>query len=189
MELLLNYLHSVHPMSPELREHLQMTVRIRELKPKEYLLKAGHICNHIYFIERGLLRCYYERANEEVSAWFMPEGNMVVAIESFYDRVKSHQYIQALEPCKLWYVHYDELYYIYRHYPEFNWTGRELTQRYHVLWEKLVINLRRRSAVEKYQWMMDNHPEIIQRVQAKHIATFLDVSEVRLSVIKSQAYR
>ncbi|OJW00144.1 MAG: hypothetical protein BGO52_03390 [Sphingobacteriales bacterium 44-61] len=91
MELLLNCLHSVHPMSAKLREHLQMTVCIRELKPREYLQKAGHICNHICFIEQGLLRCYYERANEEVSAWFMPEGNMVVAIESFYDRVKSHQ--------------------------------------------------------------------------------------------------
>ena len=184
MERLLQFLQSVHPMSPELIEYLAGAIQMKELCKKEILLKAGHICRNIYFIEKGLLRCFYIKGNNEVCSWFMKEMDVIVSIESFYLRTTSYESIQALEDCVLYYISYEDLYHMYRTYPEFNWTGRELTQNYYILWAKQLYGIRMQQAPERYLWLLENHPDLILRVAAKYLASWLGITEVMLSKIK-----
>ncbi len=186
MELLLQFLSNVHPMSEGLLEYLIEHVRVKELAKKEMLLKAGHICRHMYFIERGLLRCFYHKGNAEVSSWFMKEGDLVVSIESFYGQKESYESIQALEDCTLYYVDYQELHHIYRTFPEFNFIGRELTQHYHILWTQQLFGLRMQTSQERYDWLLQHHTELLLRVHAKHLATYLGITEVTLSKIRGR---
>lgn len=186
MEQLLFFLQSVHPLSAELIEHLRLTVKWRDLRKKDFLLKAGHICREIHFIEKGLLRCYYEKGDQQVCSWFMKEGDIIVSIESFYVRKVSYESIQALEDCQLFYISYEELYHIYRCYPEFNWISRELTQQYYILWAKQLYGLRMQSAQERYDWLLANFPELVLRVPAKYLASWLGIGEAHLSVVKGR---
>lgn len=186
MELLLSFLGNIHPLTPALVEHLKLTVKWRELRKKDYLLKAGHICHDIHFIEKGLLRCFYEKGEQEVCSWFMKEGDVIVSIESFYERKVSYESIQALEDCTLFYISFEELYNIYRHFHEFNWISRELTQRYYILWAKQLYGIRMQSSQERYDWLMENFPELVLRVPAKYIASWLGMGEAHLSVVKGR---
>lgn len=186
MELLLQFLSAVHPLSPGLQGYLASVIQYRELSKKDYLLKAGHVCRDIYFIESGLLRCYYTKGDIEICSWFMKELDVIVSIESFYGRTPSHENIQALEDCTLYYISYEQLYHAYREYPEFNWVGRELTQNYYRLWAKQLYGLRMQQAPERYAWLLEQHPELIQRVPAKYLASWLGITEVMLSVIKGK---
>lgn len=43
MEVLLQFLQSIHPMSDELKEHLSVILKTKTLVKKEFLLKAGHV--------------------------------------------------------------------------------------------------------------------------------------------------
>src|SRR6266496_5247479 len=83
MEKLLLYLNSIHPLSSALIEHLQAILKMKELPKKAYLLKQGSACTNISFIERGLLRCYYEKDDKEVCSWFMKEGDVIISVESY----------------------------------------------------------------------------------------------------------
>ncbi|MDP4265053.1 MAG: cyclic nucleotide-binding domain-containing protein [Bacteroidota bacterium] len=186
MEELLAFLNSVFPLSDALTEHLSLTVKVRELRKKEILLRAGHICRDIHFIARGLLRCYYEKGEQEVCSWFMKEGDVIVSIESFFERKVSYESIQALEDCVLFYINYDELYHIYQTYPEFNWISRELTQHYYILWAKQLYGLRMQSAQERYDWLLANFPELALRVPAKYVASWLGINEAHFSVVKGR---
>ena len=87
MKELLLYLNSIYPLSHGLEDHLTAILRLKELPRKTYLLKAGHVCRNICFIKSGLLRCFYLRDNNEVSSWFMKEGDVIVS-ESFFNRRK-----------------------------------------------------------------------------------------------------
>ena len=93
MEQLLRFLQSIHPLSVELQEHMQQILKPRELKRKEFLLKAGHVCREICFVDSGLLRCYYSQKGNETSSCFMKEGDLVVSIESFYRQQESYESI------------------------------------------------------------------------------------------------
>ncbi len=186
MERLLGFLNAVHPLSQGLIQHLQDIVRYREIKKGEFLLKAGHLCRDIHFIDAGLLRCFYRKKDLEVSSWFMKDGDVIVSVESFYQRKTSYEWIQALEDCRLYYISYEELYAIYKEYPEFNFVSRELTQHYYILWTQLLYALRMKTADEKYAWLLERFPDFILRIPAKHLASWLGISEYHFSHVKNK---
>lgn len=186
MELLVQFLESIHPLSDGLKDQLATIVRIKEMKKKDMLLRAGHICRNIYFIEEGLLRCYYSVGDTEVSSWFMKEGDVMVSIESFFQQKPSYESIQALEDCFLYYIEYKELQLLYKQFPEFNFTGRVLTEKYYTLWAQQLFALRMHSAMDRYNWLLNSFSELILRVPAKYIASYLGITEAHLSVIKGK---
>ena len=186
MNEILQFLQSINSLSPQLIEYLSRTLKYRELSKKEYLLKAGHISRNVCFIQQGLLRAFYTKGDKEVTSWFMKEGDISVSIESFYDQIVSYENIQALEDCVLYYLDHKELEYIYREFQEFNYIGRVLTIKYHKLWVKQLYSIRMQSACDRYRWLLENHPDLLIRVPAKYIASYLDITDVTLSMIKAK---
>jgi CRP-like cAMP-binding protein len=186
MEELLQLLNSIHTLSPPLRDHLISILKVKELKKKDFLLKSGQISSTVCFIQKGLLRCFYVKEDHEVSSWFMKEGDVIFSIESFYNQVESYESIQALEDCIVYYITFNELEYIYNTFAEFNYIGRVLTIKYHTLWARQLYSIRMRSAEERFEWLFENHADLLLRVPAKHLASYLDITEVTLSKIRSK---
>jgi CRP-like cAMP-binding protein len=184
MEKLLEYLNSVNPLSDELVNYLSLHLKTRKLLKKEFLLKAGHICREICFVEHGLLRCFYIKGEIEICSWFMKEGDVIISIESFFQQQPSYESIQAVEETTVHFIEYTELMFTYQHYPEFNITGRKLTEKYYQLWAQQLYALRMNHACERYKWLMENHNELILRVPAKYLASYLGITEGTLSTIK-----
>src|SRR5437868_3676657 len=103
MEELLKFLNSINPLSQHLIEYLARNLKTKNLRKKDFLLKKGHISRDIYFINKGLLRCFYIIDDKEVSSWFMKEGDIIVSVESFFRQIQSYEFIQALDHCVLYY--------------------------------------------------------------------------------------
>jgi CRP-like cAMP-binding protein len=184
VEQIFLFLNNVYPLSAGLQECLASRLQYKEIRRKDFLLKAGHVCRHIYFIQAGLMRCFYNKGSAEVCSWFMKECDIIVSIESFYRQVPSYESIQALEDCCLYYISYSDLDYMYKTYPEFNYIGRELTLNYFILWAQQLYGLRMQTSYERYHWLISNFPELVLRVPAKYIASYLSITEVTLSKIK-----
>jgi CRP-like cAMP-binding protein len=128
MESLLQYIHSIYPLSSELRENLVDNLKRKEFSRKEFLLDAGQVCRRIYFIEKGLLRCFYIKGAKEVCSWLMKEGDLVISVESFFKQRPSYESIQALEDCIIYSMEYEDLQEMYYKFPEFNFAGRKITE-------------------------------------------------------------
>ena len=184
MNQLLNYLSAIYPLSEELRVYLQAHIKQRAIAKKELLLKAGHICRNICFIEKGLLRCFYLKEGTEVSSWFMREGDVIISVESFFDQKPSYEAIQALEHTVVWYISFQELEFIYKNFMEFNYVGRVLVQHYYKLSEQRLYSMRLQTATERYHFLLQHFPEIIQRVSTADIASYLGITRETLSRIK-----
>jgi len=121
----------------------------------------------------------------EVCSWFMSEGDIIVSVESFFEQQKSYESIQALEDMVVYYISYQELEHIYRHYTEFNFIGRMLLQKYYKLSEQRLYSMRMQTAVQRYQFLLEHFPEIIKRVSTTDIASYLGITRETLSRIKS----
>jgi CRP-like cAMP-binding protein len=181
MNELLAYLWSIHPMSPELQAHLHSILRVQECKKKTLLLDIGQICRNIYFVESGLFRCYYLNKGKEVCSWFMKEGDVIASVGSFYSQKPGYERIQALEPCRVHYISYEELQEIYLRYPEFNFIGRVLTEKYYKLWDQRLHLLQMDRVKERYQYLLEHHPELERRVPRRDLASWLGVTLETLS--------
>lgn len=186
MQELLLYLNSIHPLTAELQEHLTLILKPKQFSKKDYLLKAGHICRNICFIKKGLMRCFYLKDQHEVCSWFMKEGDVIVSVESFFNQTESYEYIQAIENSEIYCINHQQLEYIYRAYPEFNFVSRILLQKYYTMSEQRLYSLRMQRSRERYDYLMQNHPELILRVPAKYIASYLGITEVTMSKVKAR---
>jgi len=186
MEQLLEFLNSVYPLSDDLVNYLMQNLQSKVFKKKEMLLEKGRICKNIFFIEKGLIRCFYLLNEKEVSSWFMKEGDVIISVESFFKQVPSYESIQALEDCTVYYISYEQLMHAYVTFVEFNFVGRILTEKYYTLCEQRLYSLRMHKAAERYNDLLQNDPEIIQRVPSKYIASYLGISLETLSRVKSK---
>jgi CRP-like cAMP-binding protein len=186
MNRLLTLLNSIYPLSQGIIEHLGHTIKTKTLCKKQYLLKAGHVSRQICFIEKGLLRCFYDQAEMEVSSWFMKEGDVIISVESFFKQKPSYESIQALDETVVHFIEYNELQFIYKNFLEFNYVARVLTENYYTLSEQRLYSLRMQRSLERYEHLLQNFPELILRVPSKYIASYLGISEETLSRIKAK---
>ena len=180
MDSLLNYVEAIYPLSNPLKIHLRKHIQSKRVLKNEFILKAGNVSKNIYFIERGLLRTFYLKKDLEISSWFMKEGDFIISVSSFLKQVTSNESIHALEDCLLYSLSYNELQNVYRIFPEFNFIGRVITEKYYALSEDRRSALKMMRANERYDYLMENHGELLQRVPLKYIASYLGVTEVTL---------
>ena len=181
MEELIQYLNRIYPVPDALREHLIRNLNSKTFFKKDFLLKSGHVSDKIFFIAKGLVRCFYEDHQKEVCSWFMKEGDCIISVESFFQQKPGYENIQALEDTETYYIDYTELQYIYQTFPEFNFIGRVLTETYYILSEQRLYSMRMHSASERYNFLMENLPELILRVPSKYLASYLGIAEETLS--------
>jgi CRP-like cAMP-binding protein len=187
MEEILAFLKSIYPLlSEECLTFLRSVVKKRILKRNEYVLLPGEVCRNLYFIKKGLMRCYYVLDGRELTDWVFSENAAVVSVDSFYDQVPSDEFVQALEPCELYYISFDNLELAYRCYVEFNFVGRVLTLKYLRIWHDLVRKIRALEAEERYNLLVKEQPELVLRVKQKVLATWLDMHPGTLSRLRSK---
>jgi CRP-like cAMP-binding protein len=186
MDELIAFLMAIYKLSPECLQYLEKVVKVRKVKKWEFLLKEGQTSRHMYFITKGLIRALVFKDGKEISSWFLKENDVIVSIQSFYDEKVSFEYIQALEDTEVYYISKADLDFIYDHYLEFNYVGRVLTTHYLIIWDQHKFSLIMDSAQQRYEWLLANHPELIKRVPAKYIASWLGLTEVTFSKMKNK---
>ncbi|OWP62271.1 Crp/Fnr family transcriptional regulator [Hymenobacter amundsenii] len=186
MESLLTACRAIHPLSPELEAELRRLVRPEIVPAHTNLLAPGSVAQRLYFLETGLLRSYYLKEGREVTSWFMPEGNFVVSILSFFSRQPSHEYLNALEDCRLWSLSHAQVQALYQQFPVFNFIGRVLTERYYVLSEQRALHLRMLPAAERYERLLQDFSDILQRVPLKLLASHLGLTAETLSRLRAR---
>ncbi len=186
MRELLQYFNTIYPLSSDLEQYLLSIFKVKELTKKSYILKQGQVCRNLYFIEKGLVRCFYIKDDKEVCSWFMKEGDLIISVESFFKQVISYENIQAIEDCLVYYIDYKDLQYMYRHFIDSNFLARVVTEKYYMLSEQRLFSIRMQRAQERYQYLIDNFPELIQRVPSKYIASYLSITEETLSRIRGK---
>lgn len=186
MEQLIALLNSIQPLSTALENHLRSILKPRHIKRKEVLLREGEIARQISFVEKGLFRSYYMLDDEEVSSWFMKENDIFVSVQSFFFQAPSYETIEALEDSIVWGISYDQLQYIYKHYPEFHVHRGTTLEKYYALAERRHYRTNRQPAYERYVSLIETEPELVHRVRSKHLASYLGLNKSTYSHQKAK---
>lgn len=116
----------------------------------------------------------------------MQAGDFVISIVSFFTRQPSAEYLELLEPTVVLSITYDQLQVLYRDFPEFNYTGRLLIEKYYVLSEQRATQLRSRTTTERYELLLYSFPTVFQRVAVQQIASHLGMAPETLSRLRNR---
>lgn len=184
---LIQFVQSVLPMSTGKAEQLVEKFKPKKIAKNAYLLKEGSVCNETHFIEKGIMRSYiYDVEGNDITTAFSSPKMHTSDFLSFFKRMPSKEYIQALTDCETWYITYDDMQANFHAMPEFREFGRlNIINQYGVLKERM-LSMIQQTAEQRYANLIHSNPEVIQHVPLKYIATYLGITDTSLSRIRKE---
>jgi CRP-like cAMP-binding protein len=148
-----------------------------ECKKNSKLLDEGQVCDHVWFIEKGLLRAYEKFKGKESCTWFMKENDIATAVSSFFTATPSPDVIEADEDCVLWRVSRKDLFEGFLQHPRLTLLTLLMIVRYYCQVYKWASFLRRGAQGELYADLEQNDPQLLQRVTKKDMVSFMGITE------------
>ncbi len=179
----LNYLH---PLNKGLQKFILNNSYPGKLNKGKYLLKAGDVCTHIYFVKSGLLRGFIQDEGKDITTWITAENDLVAGINSFFTQTEADENIQALEDCELIAFSFADLNRMYSRFPSFNVIARKLYQKNYIDAENRALIARLKSADKKYGHFLKSQSHLVNRVAIKYIASFLGIATETLSRLRQK---
>jgi hypothetical protein len=96
MEALINLIMQFGDLNKQQIEFLLSKVEMLEFKKDDYLSEAGKVPRYVAFVLEGVFRfCYYNNKGEEITNYFVDEGNFVVDNQKFESQIVASEYVQA----------------------------------------------------------------------------------------------
>lgn len=150
-----------------------------------FLIRAGDHSRHLYFIQSGLLRLYYTSAEgKERNKAFYGPGQVTGAVSAAITGTTAPFSIQALEPSLMVRANFDQLYRSSNDRPALSRLALTLLADAFIRNEQREAMLLTCAAEQRYQWLCDHEPELLERLPQFHIASYLGVDAVSLSRLK-----
>lgn len=187
MQNLFSHIRKYCQLSDESLHRLGSVLKPVELEKGSLLITEGKVCQHVYFLEQGCLRGFYNVDGREITYWFAFENNFVTSLLSFVTRLPGMENIQLLEDCKLWAIAYDDLQTLYQTHTDINTLGRIMNERYYVMLEERFVSNHFKEARDRYENLLARAPHILQRVPLGHVASYLGMTQETLSRIRSKS--
>jgi CRP-like cAMP-binding protein len=186
MQQLFAHLRKYHSLSPEAENALQDCFRQVVLPKNELLLAEGKICRHLYFLEQGALRGFYNLDGKEITYWFAFEEDFVTSFHSFTTQQPAVENIQLLEGSVLWSISKETLTDLFNRFHEIERLVRIAYEKYYIRLEERFVNAQFKTAAERYEQLMQQTPHILERVPLGQVASYLGISQETLSRIRSR---
>lgn len=160
-----------------------------EVPTKTVLLEEGKASQNYIFIEKGCVRLFFNNDGDDKTVQFFFENEGLTSFESFVNNSPSLFTIETIEPSIIYLLPkqyviqlLDEL----SHEPDFIQMIMKVSAIRQMHYINEFVSFIRDTPEARYQRLLAERPHIIQRVPQHYIASYLGVSTVHLSRIKSK---
>ncbi|MCC9044073.1 Crp/Fnr family transcriptional regulator [Myroides sp. M-43] len=177
---------NIYPLSKPAKDKL-IAIFTEITFPKNYLLSEYEKHeNYFYFIKSGLVRAYALQEDRELTFWFGTDGDPALSMYNYILNRPSYETIDLIEDSALYFTKNSQLEKLYTSDIEIaNW-GRKFAEIELLKTEERSITRQIKSAKERYNDLLENEPHLLNRVPLKYIASFLGITQVSLSRIRSE---
>ncbi|ANI88097.1 cyclic nucleotide-binding protein [Arachidicoccus ginsenosidimutans] len=160
-----------------------------ETPAKTILLREGEIARKLFLIEKGCVRVWFNNDGKDITFQFFFEHNTVSSIESFLKNIPSLVTLETIEPCVLWYIHkkdFNKIFEEIKNIPALREAFIDAIFERTFNYMKHFLSFIKDTPQQRYLNLINDNPQIIQRVPQHYIASYLGITKVHLSRIKSK---
>jgi CRP-like cAMP-binding protein len=150
----------------------------------DYLSEAGKTANAIFFIETGIVRVYTLHQGKEISMDFAFPGAFTTSYASFITRQPAAVNLQAITPVSGYAFYYPDLQQLYASSHQAEKIGRLMAEYQYLNKYNRELSFLQLSAQERYAQLLQQHPEVVQHISVKQIASYLGIEPESLSRIR-----
>lgn len=170
-------------------KHLLMAhFKPKKLRKRQYFLQEGDVCKYIGFIVKGSARTFTvdEKGHEHILKLSL-ENWWLADFESFYLLTPSRFNIEALEDIEVLQTTNAQIEEYLKQIPAFLAMSNVISQNYTIANQKRMQAAMSYTAEERYEDLISNYPQFLQRFPQNMIASYLGLSPETLSRIRKNA--
>ena len=183
---LLKLLGEIVELDKEEEEIIKKSFKSLSLKKHDFFLKAGEVNKNIGYLEKGLVRYFVYKNDEESTFEFTKEGEFIADYQSFNNKTISVQNIEAIEDCELLIIDYPSVQNIFNSTKNGNFIGRHIIEhRFDVMVNQLLA-IYMQNHEERYKSFIKHNSDLTQRIPQYLIASYVGVKAPSLSRIRKR---
>jgi hypothetical protein len=162
--------------------------RSRKIAKGEFFNMQSFVCTDLALIVKGIFRVYYihPKTQEEKNIYFFSEQQFLVSFRSFITQYPCYYFIQALEDAEIISINYKDLQYLYTMPGGWEKFGRLIAELFFNYSQSRTEEFLFNTPEERYLKMMDEHPDIVNRIAAYHISSYLGIKNPSMTRIKKR---
>lgn len=174
-------------LAPEDFEAIYAIASKKNYKAGEVFIPLGATRKKMGIVETGLARGYrIKSSGEEVSIDFAKEGEIASTQDLILYGMESEQIVEFLEDSTLLVFNYRDIEQLARANPKIERLKNKFIQDYLVKILQRLETFLVFNPEERYEWLIKEQPELLQRVQQKHLASYLGITPVSLSRLRTR---
>lgn len=159
----------------------------RKFKRNILLLRSGEVAHEVFFVLKGALHQFYiDEAGNERTCNFTFERDFVTDLESFSQQTQSSSSIKTLTESTCLSIRCTDLVALMKQSPATAEFFRMLIERIAAKSIKRTKSLLSFSPERQFLDLIEEQPEIFQRVPQRYIAQYLGIAPESLSRIKKR---
>jgi CRP-like cAMP-binding protein len=156
------------------------------LKKNEYFIRQGDQPSRLAFITSGLFRVFcITETGEEKTLSFRTKGQFIAAYTPYLENRETWYSIEALKEGDLLYITLNQHEELFQSHPCWERLFQNYIVRLFIEKEDRERSFLMEDAKTRYLRFKEKYPEIEQQIHQFHVASFLGISPVSLSRIRS----
>lgn len=154
----------------------------RGVKKHEVVLAKGQVCNFVIIVISGSLRLFHAAEEKEHTLNFFSEYDFAADHESFTGQKPSANVITALEDSLICVISIYRLHELIAKSQSFLAIGRVMEN-----WTKATALTNLENPQQRFEKLMELHPEWILRFPQKYLASYLSMAPETFSRMKRKS--
>lgn len=158
-----------------------------QLKAGDPILKEGQLCNFFLIVLTGCFRAYRLVNDREVIVGFSFKGDFDTAPFAFINHSHSTETIEAVTESSAVKVYRSTLESLRGSHPGLQHFTEQMLAHYIEVLVKRHIDFKTYTAEQLYHTLYRRQPEAVKQIPLKYIASYLGISQERLSRIRAKS--
>ncbi|HVI48600.1 MAG TPA: Crp/Fnr family transcriptional regulator [Chitinophaga sp.] len=150
----------------------------------EYLSQPGKVADAIFYITSGIVRACLMYNDKDISLDFAFPGNFTSSYASFIRQAPAEVGLQAIGDVTGYAFYHDDIHGLYDTCHICERMGRAVAEQQYLRKYQRELSFLQYSAQERYLQLLAEHPEVVQYISIKQIASFLGIEPESLSRIR-----
>lgn len=174
-----------HPLPKASLDRLREHACEVALPKGSHIVERGKVERSVFFIKKGIARAYTLLDGREVTFWIGQEGATVLSLKGYVNNEAGYETVELMEDAVLFRLRHADLQALFAQDGNIaNW-GRKYAETELLATEERLITFLQTPATTRYETLLRDAPELLQRLPLSSIASYLGITPVSLSRIRA----